>query len=244
MAIWRIDETNEPKPKREFRFCGRPTEAVKEIIEEHNNWMFTRYANHGNVAAHIFGELHDQINKLRDREFKLIFHKDGRSLNRFITRGMYFCGATVRNFDLRFRKQLTPDATGLTNYEWGYYLTPIMYLYDIQDIYKLVRKRLATYFETMIPTYSHTYLDNVHEFRVHNRNALPNPTLIIVGKNSNPLKASQRIDIERLHKHAKCDILHIPHLRLILGKGENSTGNEVCSTNAIRVIQCIRHLRN
>jgi len=229
-------------PPRDFRLIGRPSLGAIQVMQSLNTWMFNKYANHGNVAAHLFGVIRDQVNKTQDVLHEKEFHKNGRSLNRFATRGMFFCGTTMRYYDLRFRKHGTPDPCYNTRYKWGYYLTPILYLYDINAIQKLMAVRAATYFEHKIPTYSHNFSEKVHEIRVHDRTTLPKPSLIIVGKAYTALRASERIDIRTLHSVAGCDILHLPHINLYSNKDDAATGNATTSKNAIRIIECIKSL--
>ena len=233
--IFTIHQEDEPKPKREYRLRGRPNIAAQETMKECNDWITARYFNHASCAGHIRGELHDQVNKERDILEGDMFGPDGRSLNKFPTRGMCIDQAIMRQYDTLFRAYKRPE----TGYLWWWYLTPIMYFYDRAVCMELSESPLAEYCEK-IPTYRHNAGAVVHEIRLYDRVNVPTPLFIVVGKTRAALRKEERVTIEEFHEIAKCDVLHLPHINLVAGKKADATGNEVVSINAIRIIRCIQ----
>ena len=218
---------------------GRPSKEDVVNIKENNDWMFSLYGNHGNSAAHALGKIHDQTNKKRDILNEEEFGKEGRSINRFITRGMFFCNTILRQNDLLFRAYNRPS----TSYKWGWYLTPIIYLYDIKEILTLVKYGNAEYYEKKIPTYEHDFEDSVHEIRLVNRKFCPKPKLIVVGKTKAALREEERLPIKLFHEMVGCNVLHLPHINLGAYKDKLATGNKTVSINAIRIIDCVKSIQ-
>lgn len=222
---------------------GRPNHDVVNKYRKLDEWFFNKYFNHGNVLGHSLGWCTNQTNKKRDRK---VFTEEGRSLNKHLARGAYFGGSIIKDY-LQQRKigKRAPE-----NKPWGYFLIPLMYIYDREPIIEHVMKSNYAYFYTEnVPSYEHPDInDRVYEVRYNHRKYLPPPKYIIIGSMCTGTKKEDRIDILKDYIpqiktfFPNVIVVHIPHLYISNGNKGKKTGNTQTPFNILRVLEIMHNL--
>jgi len=227
------------------QLVGRPRYPLQVRYRYLSKLLSGKYLNHGSILAHSLNLVINQINKKRDA---IHFTKDGRSLNLHISRGAYFGQAIAKDYVHKMRLH-KPRPHGEP---WGYFTTPIIYLYDQELVWQDVNERKVTLYDKQIPTYDHIpnyFCPGAYEFRYHDRKNLPAPTYILIGQSVVPLRINMRefmhTYLSRVRKiYPSTTIVHAPHITILnAGKGKTN-GNQNTPLSVFRFLEILEHLEN
>lgn len=240
MEFYKIDEDVEIKPALMQR-RGQPSSAFVQEYDSLQKWISTRYLNHGNNMAHTLSLVFNQLNKKRD---KLVFSENGRSLNLYFSRGLYF----AKNCSNKYTNQKNSYYRKTSNGNLGLYISPAMYLYNKNSIEKLVEEEKCTLYDGSIPSYDHGKTVNAYEYRLNDREDLPQPVYIITGRSfCAKLRQKNRVDYKQYTKlisevFPDTILIHIPHVSFGTGKDKYSTANEKHPLTGKRVLDILYNL--
>jgi len=219
---------------------GRPNAHFIRKFNAFNAWFSYKYLNHGNIVAHLFNLIIDQINIKGDRLAFATSSPNGRSANKFLSRGLYFPSSIIKDLLSRYNRDMNPK--GGLQLPWGYYLTGLMYIWESQE----VLKNPVTYDyydgDLDLPSYTHHTDGPAYELRFKHRKYIPNPKFLFIGKTVRQFRKLNRMDIEVVLEYVKeiypdTIVVYVPHIWLGCNKKRNETGNNKKSMNAQRLME-------
>lgn len=224
---------------------GRPGPDFIRKYKIFNNWFSENFLNHGNIVAHLFGVITDQMNVNGDKKAFRESSPNGRSCNKYLSRGLYFPQSIIKDHLAKYKNRTTPK-NGL-QLPWGYYLTGLMYIWNSKTIFS--NPEHYTYYgndnnDNPLTSYIHDPDDPAHEVRYIDRAFMPPPRYIIVGKSIRQFRQVNRMDINRVLNYLKLKypnaiVIYVPHILFNCPKQRNETGNKKHSMNAMRLFEII-----
>lgn len=250
MIYYKIDSNNEDKrlkSKKEQRQLTTPRPGTLDKVGKRkfkllNDWFSNNFFNHGNIAAHPFDVVFDQMNKKGDRK-GFADTPNGRSLNKFLTRGMYFPGSIIKDWLDCYNK----GRDNKIKMPWGYYFTGVLYLWQTQNILDL--NEFYKYYndnKEKLPSFPHHQDGPAYEIRFIDRKYIPVPKIILVSRTlSIRLRKENRFDINIFLEKIKekygdnVIVIYVPHLNFKINKKKNQTGNNSKSINALRLMEIV-----
>jgi len=252
MKLYRIDarvEDRRMKTNEELRKIAKNNgrgRATREFVRKFNilnHWFKDNFFNHGNVVAHLFDVVYDQINKKGDQLAFGETSPNGRSLNDFLSRGLYFPAAIIKDYVTRLNE-------GRLHYfemAYGYYFTGLVYIWERDTI--LNGGLDYVYYDdnnpNPLPSYTHKREEGpAYELRVTNRIFLPAPKYIGIGASVRQFVAENRMDMDEIInftkiKYPTTTLVHMPHIRFQSNKGSGETGNHSKGMNCYRIMEII-----
>lgn len=224
---------------------GRPNSDFIKKFTGFNYWFSDKHFNHGNIVAHLFDVITDQINVNNDKRAFGTTSPNGRSCNKYLSRGLYFPSSIIKDQLSRFNRGIKPK-NGL-KLPWGYYLTGLLYIWKSKDVLKHPKNYI--YYgdhnnNNPLTSYNHNVDDPAHELRFTDRAFVPPPAYLFVGKSIRQFRHKNRIDIKRVVRYVKKKypstiVVYTPHIWFGCNKKRLETGNKVVSMNAQRIMEII-----
>jgi len=241
MDLYIIDEDVEIKPPRIQR-RGRPSSNFVQEYNKLQNWIGKKYLNHGNNMAHTLKLVFNQLNKERDLE---VFTEDGRSLNLYISRGLYFS----KRCATLYTDQQNPTHRKRSSKNLGLFISPALYLYDRAPIEELVEEKKCVLYAKAIPSYDHGCDVQTYEYRLNHRLDLPAPRYIITGRAVSALRKTARIDYDQYTQlvakiFPNTILIHTPHISFGVDKKRHETGNGKTPLTGKRILDILYNIES
>lgn len=184
----------------------------------------------------------------------------GMYANDQINRGCCFCNSVPNQVyrkniqdpkwrkEIRRVKKLEPMYPASTTYEE--LVTPVLFLFDKSNIEEQVRLGFGKYYLYAGESPTHTYADRnepLKETLIYLRENMPTPKKLIIGEmvynkmfKQNEMIQDWDIVYQRIiERYPDIDIIHVPNLRIGLGKDDLVTGNLIVSRKPYRVLKTL-----
>jgi hypothetical protein len=219
---------------------GGPSAITIQQYDVLQKWLGKKYLNHGNNMAHTLALVFNQLNKERD---KIVFTENGRSLNLFFSRGLYFskrCATLYTN-----QKNVTYKTRSSKDLQL--YISPAIYLYHRNPIEIMIKEKKGVLYDKEIPSYDHNCDVNTYEYRLADRATLPAPAYIITGRGFGSLRKENRIDYGKYatlvaNFFPETILIHTPHISFGTCKKKNQTGNGKRPLTGKRILEILYNL--
>lgn len=240
------DKDNEIKTSRiKLYKRGRIPKDTGIIFYRLQDEIGKKLVNHGNILAHTLGGVHNQVNIKDD---KIAFTENGTSFNLYFSRGLGFCNTChwTNKQQHDNRNTVTFHVTGKSDL----WTIPIMYMYNKEEIEDLIDSGHGELFTNTIPSKEHENVgQGVYEYRIHDRELLPEPKYILVGKNINtkPQSKKYRIDLKEefliplSKRYPNVTVIHMPGVKLGLTRMKGTPGNTQVSAFGIQFMDAINN---